>query len=86
MGIQTNGRGTVIRQPRAHLERTDNGDVYAILKLGFRKDERRYRYCFIGEDKGTLTFDGKVIAKHPAFKNISQFEGWCMRYTAEHDL
>ena len=34
----------------------------------------------------TLTFDERVIDKHPKFKNILQFENWCMRYTAEHDI
>ena len=86
MGIHLYERGTTWRQPRAHLERKENGDIYGVLKLGFQKDARRYEYCFLGENANTLTFDGEVIDKHPKFKNISQFEGWCWKYTAEHDI
>lgn len=75
-----------MRTTHAHLERKENGDIYGVLKLGFRKDAQSYEYCFLGEDANTLTFDGKVIEKHPKFKNISHFEGWCLRYTAEHDI
>lgn len=86
MGIHLYGRGTVQRQTRAHLERKENGDIYGVYKLSFKKDARRFEYCFIGESIGTLNFEGKVIEKHPKFKNISQFENWCMKYTAENDL
>ena len=86
MGFHRNQRGTTDRQPRANLERKENGDIYATYKLSFKKDAPRYEYCFIGERANTLTFKGRIIEKHPAFTNISQFEGWCMRYTAEHDI
>lgn len=86
MGFHKNKRGTTYRQTRAHLERKENGDIYATYKLSFKKDAQRYEYCFIGEKAGILTFDGRVLEKHPAFKNISHFENWCMKYTAEHDM
>ena len=28
----------------------------------------------------------KVINKHPKFKNIDAFEGWCRKYCVEYDL
>ena len=74
------------RTPRAHLERKGNGGVYAVYKLGFTKDAPRFEYCFIGDKAGTLTYEGKVIDKHPTFKEINAFEGWCMRHVAENDL
>lgn len=75
-----------MRTPHAHLERKENGDVYAVLKLGFTKNASRFEYCFIGEKSGILTYDGNVLVKHPKFKNINTFEGWCNTYCAEHDL
>lgn len=86
MGFHKTSSTKNMRTPHAHLERKDNGDVYAVYKLGFKADSIGYEYCFIGEQFNTLTYEGRVIAKHPRFKNISQFEGWCMKYTAEHDL
>lgn len=86
MGIHANKRGTVQRSPRAHLERTENGEIFGVYRLGFSSEAKRFKYCFIGTRAGVLTFDGREITRHPRFKNISQFEGWCMRYTAEHDL
>ena len=84
MGIHTCGRGTVQRQIRAHLDRRDNGDVYAVLKV--RGTDKKYEYCFLGKDAGTLMLACEEIKKHPKFKNISHFEDWCNRYTAEHDI
>ena len=75
-----------MRTTRAHLERKDNGTVYAVFKLGFKKDASRFEYCFIGADMGVLTYDGKVIEKHQKFKGIDAFEGWCRTYCAEHDI
>ena len=86
MGRHLYGRGTTQRQPRPHLERKENGDIYGVLKLSFKKDAQRFEYCFLGENENTLTFEGNVIDKHPRFKNISKFEGWCLRYLAEHDI
>lgn len=86
MGFHKTSATRNMRQTQAHLERKENGDVYGFLKLGFKKDAKEYNYCFIGESANTLTFDGEVIDKHPKFKNISQFESWCRKYTAEHDL
>lgn len=86
MGFHKNKRGTVQRQTRAHLDRKENGDIYGVYKLGFRKDDKRFEYCFIGGDVNILTFDGVIIEKHPRFKNIDHFENWCRRYTAEHDI
>lgn len=86
MGIHLYERGTVQRQTVAHLNRKENGDIYGVYKLSFKKDAKRYEYCFIGSNAGLLTFDGTVIPKHPKFKNIVQFENWCRRYSAEHDL
>ena len=67
-----------MRIKHAHLERKESGDVYGIYV--------DFRYCFIGEENNTLTLKGEVITKHPRFKGIGQFEGWCMRYYAEHDV
>lgn len=75
-----------MRTPHAHLDRKDNGDIYAVYKLGFSKNASRFEYCFIGAEVRTLTFDGNVIEAHPKFKNIDAFEGWCRKYLAEHDL
>lgn len=75
-----------MRTPRAHLERKENGDVYAVLKLGFKKDSPKFQYCFIGANVGTLTFKENIIIKHPKFKGIDAFEGWCMKYCAEHEI
>ena len=85
MGIHSNNRGTVQRQTNAHLDRRENGDIYGVFKLSFKKDSPKFEYCFLGEKMNQLTFDGQVIDKHPTFNGISSFEGWCRRYTAEHD-
>ena len=70
----------------AHLDRKENGDIYAVFKLDFTKNASRFEYCFIGAEAGKLTYDGCTIDKHPKFKNIEVFEGWCRRYFVEHDL
>lgn len=86
MGFHKTSATRNMRTPHAHLDRKENGDVYAVFKLGFKKDASRFEYCFIGESMGVLTFDGTEIVKHPTFKNIDAFEGWCRKYCAEHDL
>lgn len=86
MGFHKTSATRNMRQPQAHLDRRDNGDVYAILKLNFKKDAPKYEYCFIGEKAGILFFNGTIIEQHPHFKNINAFESWCRKYTAEHDL
>ena len=86
MGFHTISASRNMRTPRAHLDRKENGDIYGVWKLGFKKDASRFEYCFIGEQVGVLTYDGKVIQKHPKFKNIEAFEGWCRSYYAENDL
>jgi hypothetical protein len=75
-----------MRQTRAHLERKENGDIYAVFKLGFTKDASRFEYCFIGACAGLMTYDGKEIAMRHKFRNVDAFEGWCRKYCAEHDL
>lgn len=59
-----------MRQTRAHLERKENGDIYAVFKLGFTLGSSRFEYCFIGACVGLLTYDGKEIAMHPKFRNV----------------
>lgn len=86
MGIHTVSPTRNMRTTRAHLERKENGDVYAVYKLDFTKNSSRFEYCFIGAAAGQLTYDGNEIKKHPKFKNVDSFEGWCRRYYAEHDL
>ena len=86
MGFHKTSATRNMRTPKAHLDRKDNGDVYGVFKLGFTKDASRFEYCFIGKNSGALTFDGAEIAKHPHFKNIDAFEGWCRKYCAENDL
>ena len=76
-----NMKGTI-----AHLDRRENGDIYGVYKLGFKKNSPRFEYCFIGDKVGTLTYEGKVINGNPEFENINKFEGWCRRYVAEHDI
>ncbi len=65
MGFHKTSATRNMRTPRAHLDRKENGDVYAVYKLGFSKDAPRFEYCFIGEQAGVLTYEGKVIEKHP---------------------
>ena len=86
MGLHGTSATRNIHTPRAHLDRKENGDIYAVYKLGFTKDVPRFEYCFIGGQAGVLTYEGKVIERHPKFKGIDAFEGWCMKYVAEHDL
>jgi len=86
MGFHKTSATRNMRTTHAHLERKDNGDVYAVFKLGFTKDSTRFEYCFIGEQAGVLTYEGKVIAKHPKYMGIDTFECWCRKYCAEHDL
>ena len=86
MGIHLKGGSSSMRQTHAFLDRKTNGDIYAVLKLNFKADAKRFEYCFIGKEKVKLTFDGKEIAEHPVFLNIEKFEGWCNVYTAEHDI
>lgn len=83
MGFHKTEATRNMRTTHAHLERKDNGDVYAIFKLGFTKDASRFEYCFIGSNIGVLVYDGKEIVKHPKFKGIDAFEGWCRKYCAE---
>ena len=86
MGFHKTSATRNMRTTHAHLERKENGDVYAVFKLGFAKDASRFGYCFIGKDKNTLTFDGKVIERHPKFSGVDAFEGWCRKYCAEYEL
>lgn len=86
MGIHKYSPSRNARTPRAHLDRNKNGDIYGVLKCGFRKDSPCFRYCFIGKETNTLTYKDVLIQKHPKFKNISQFESWCNRYMAETDI
>lgn len=72
-----------VRITHAHLDRKENGDIYGVFKLDFTKNASRFEYCFIGDEVGTLTFDGEVIDNHPTFKSIDRFEGWCRKYLAE---
>lgn len=86
MGIHTTSATRNKRQTHAHLERKENGEIFAVLKMNFAKDAPRFEYCFIGGNEGELTFNGVVIDKHPKFKGVEAFEGWCLRYYAEHDI
>lgn len=86
MGFHKTSATRNMRTTHAHLERKDNGDVYAVFKLGFAKNASRFEYCFIGTGSGILTYDDKEISKHPKFKGVDAFEGWCRKYCAEHDL
>ena len=86
MGVHLCEGSRDLRQTRAHLDRKENGDIYAVLKLSFKKDAKKFEYCFIGSEVGRLTFEGEDINRHPKFKNIGQFEDWCNRYTATHDI
>lgn len=86
MGFHKTSATRNMRQTHAHLDRKENGDVYAVYKLGFSKYAPRFEYCFIGANVSVLTYDGEVIDKHPKFRNIGAFEGWCRRYCAENDL
>ena len=85
MGFHKTSATRNMRVTHAHLERKENGDIYGVFKLGFTKDASRFEYCFIGENVGVLSYDGKVINKHPKFKGIDAFEGWCRKYCVEHD-
>lgn len=82
MGFHKTSATRNMRQTKAHLDRKGNGDIHAIFKLDFTKNASRFEYCFIGANAGILTYDGKVINKHPKFKNIDAFEGWCRKYCA----
>ncbi len=86
MGFHKTSATRNMRTTHAHLDRKENGDVYAVFKLNFKKDAPRFEYCFIGANAGVLAYDSKVINKHPKFKGIDAFEGWCRKYCAEHDL
>ena len=86
MGFHKTSATRNMRTTHAHLDRKENGDVYAVFKLNFKKDASCFEYCFIGASAGILTYDGKVINKHPKFKNIDAFEAWCRKCCAEHDL
>ena len=86
MGLHKTSATRNMRTPQAHLDRRENGDVYAVYKLGFSKDAKRFEYCFIGEHEGVLTYEGKVIDKHPKFKGVDAFQRWCGKYCAEHEL
>lgn len=86
MGFHKTAATRNMRTPHAHLDRKENGDIYGVLKCGFTKDAQRFEYCFIDANIGVLSYDGKVINKHPKFKGIDAFEVWCRKYCAEHDL
>ena len=86
MGFHKTSASRNMRTPHAHLERKENGDVYGVYKLGFSNNAPRFEYCFIGEQLGTLAYNGKTIEKHPKFNSIKPFERWCSRYVAENDL
>lgn len=75
-----------LRQTKAHLDLRGDGVIYGVYNLDFKKDASRFEYCFMGGSANTLTFDGKEIEKHPKFKGVEQFEGWCRKYVAEHDI
>ena len=52
-----------MRVTRAHLDRKENGDIYAVWKTDFSKDAPRFEFCFIGEQAGVLTYEGNVIER-----------------------
>lgn len=86
MGFHKISASRNMRTPHAHLDRKENGDIVGVYKLGFSKNAARFEYCFIGANVGLLSYEGEEIHRHPRFKNISAFEGWCMKYCAEHEL
>ena len=86
MGFHRTSATRNMRTPRAHLDVRCDNNVYGVYRLGFSKNSPSFEYCFIGEEAGTLTFEGNVIDKHPKFKAIDALEKWCRCYVAEHDL
>ena len=86
MGFHKYSATRDLRQPHAHLDKKENGDIVGVLKMSFKKDAPKFEYCFMGENLNTLTYEACVIERHPKFKNIEQFENWCLRYKAEHDI
>lgn len=80
MGIHSTGRGTVQRQRRAHLDRGEHGEI-----LMRYKQAKGIEYLY-NTVTCKLQLNGKDMDSNPKFDSISKFEGWCDRYTAEHDI
>ena len=59
MGFHKTSATRNMRQTYAHLDRKENGDIYAIFKLDFTKNASSFEYCFIGANVGVLAYDGK---------------------------
>lgn len=69
------------RLKRPHLIKNEEGCICADL-ASYKNAERdtSARYNF---DKNILVIAGKVIEKHPKFKNIDKFEDWVARFFAD---
>lgn len=85
MGFHKYSSSRNMKIPKAHLEPCGN-EVWGVLKMNFKNDASRFRYCFIGERKGELYYDDVLIENHPKFTGIGKFESWVSRYKAEHDI
>ena len=73
-----------IRQKRAHLFRGNNGEICAKFEA---KTDRYFVYDYTNNTLRLQTQSGEILkAFDRKFRGIDKFEGWCRRYTAEHDL
>ena len=64
---------TTVRMKHAHLIKDEQGRICAEIKSQNKQRDTSARYCF---EDNTLVIAGKIIEKHPKFKNIDKFEGW----------
>ena len=71
---------TDVRIKHAQLIKDDQGRICADMKSQNKSRDTSARYCF---EDNTLVIAGKLIKKHPKFKNIEKFEGWVMKYFVE---
>lgn len=71
---------TNIRLKHAQLIKDDQGRICADMKSQNKSRDTSARYCF---EDNTLVIAGKLIEKHPKFKNIEKFEEWVSKYLAE---
>ena len=68
------------RLKHAQLVKDENGKICADMKSQNKQRDTSARYCF---EDNILVIAGKLIEKHPKFKNIDKFEDWVNRYIAE---
>lgn len=64
--------------------RLDKNELGQLIFNFPTQEKSRDTSCIYVIETNILTIAGKVIDKHPKFRNIVQFEDWCNRYFGQN--